>query len=82
MHLEWAKDRDLEQTWGRLTDSRNNSAQSWASRARTLALGRVGQDGSNMLAREAREIFKDFIFGHPAGEVLEDIGRGDAGSRR
>jgi hypothetical protein len=42
----------------------------------------MGQDGTDMLAREAREIFKDLIFGHPTGEVLEDIGRGDAGSEK
>jgi hypothetical protein len=67
---------------GALSQPRNNPAQSWASRPRTLALGRVGQDGTNMLALEARKIFKDLIFGHPPGEVLEDIRRGDAGSEK
>jgi hypothetical protein len=33
-----------------------------------------------MLAREAWEIPKDFILAHPTGEVLEDIGRRNAGS--
>jgi hypothetical protein len=65
---------------GALTHPRNNSGQSWASRARTLALGRIGQYGTNMLAREAWKIFKDLIFSHPTGEVFQDIGRGDAGS--
>jgi hypothetical protein len=67
---------------GALTHPRNNSGQSWASPVQTLAFGRIGQDGTDMLAREAREIFKDLIFGHPTGEVLEDIGRGDAGSEK
>jgi hypothetical protein len=40
----------------------------------------IGQDGTNMLAREAREIVKDLILAHPTGEVLEDIGRRNAGS--
>jgi Cytochrome P450 len=65
---------------GVLTHLCNNSGQSSASGARTLALGRIGQDGANMLPRDAREIFEDLIFGHPTGEVLEDIGGGDAGS--
>jgi len=65
-----------------MTHPRNNSGQSWASRAQTLALGRIGQDGTNMLAREVWEVFKDLIFGHPTGEVLEDIGRSDAGSKK
>src|SRR5258708_7639126 len=67
---------------GALTHTRNNSRQSWTSSAQTLSLGRISQDGTNMLARQAREIFKDLIFGHPTGEVLEDIGRGDAGSEK
>jgi hypothetical protein len=80
--------RSATQLWGRgtglgaLTYPRNNSGQSWASRVQTLAFGRIGQDGTDMLAREAREIFKDLIFGHATGEVLEDIGRGDAGSEK
>jgi hypothetical protein len=67
---------------GALSHPRNNPAQSWASRPRTLALGRIGQDGTNMLAREAREISKDVIFGHPTGEVLKDIGRRDTGPEK
>jgi hypothetical protein len=69
-------------TWnklGALTHPCNNSGQSSASGARTLALSRIRQDGANVLPRDAREIFEDLIFGHPTGEVLEDIGGGDAG---
>ena len=50
------------------------------ARLPTLALGCIGQNGTNMLAREAWEIPKDFILAHPTGEVLEDIGRRNAGS--
>jgi len=74
--------RGLEQTWGALTHSCNNSAQTWALCAWSLPLGRIGQDGANMLAREAREIFEDLIFVQPTGEILEDIRRGDTGSEK
>jgi hypothetical protein len=65
---------------GALTHPRNNSAQSWASRPQALALGCIGQGGTNMLACEAWEISKDLIFVHPTGEVLKNIAWGEAGS--
>jgi hypothetical protein len=46
----------------------------------TLAPSRIGQDGTNMLVRKAREVLKDFILAHPTSEVLEDIGGCNAGS--
>jgi hypothetical protein len=33
-----------------------------------LAFGRIGQDGSNVLVREARKVPQDFILAHPTGE--------------
>ena len=65
---------------GALTHPRINSAQSWESRPQTLALGCIGQDGTNMLACEAWEISKDLTFGRPTGEVLKNIAWGEAGS--
>ena len=67
---------------GALTHPCNNSAQTWGLCAWSLPLGRIGQYGANMLAREAREIVEDLIFGQPTGEVLEDIRWGDTGSEK
>jgi len=72
--------------WNKL-GGRNKRLQQFCARLasrcaplRTLTLSRIGQDGTNMLAREAREVLKDFILGHPTGEVFEDIGWRNAGS--
>jgi hypothetical protein len=40
-------------------------------------LGRAGQDRADVLALQIREVMKDLVFAHPAGEILEDIADGD-----